>query len=54
MGIAYSLVAGLLIYRGGLNWRVVPQMLVQTASLSGAILFLIGNVCCNHAMRAQR
>ena len=42
IGIAYSLVAGLLIYRGGLNWNAVPQMLVQTASLSGAILFIVG------------
>ncbi|HYZ61638.1 MAG TPA: TRAP transporter large permease subunit [Acetobacteraceae bacterium] len=42
IGIAYTLVAGLLIYRGGLNWRSVPQMLVQTASLSGAILFIVG------------
>lgn len=42
IGIAYSLVAGLLIYRGGLKWRSVMPMLVQTASLSGAILFIVG------------
>ena len=42
IGIAYSLVAGLLIYRGGLHWKAVPQMLIQTASLSGAILFIVG------------
>ena len=28
IGIAYSLVAGLLIYRGGLHWKAVPQMLI--------------------------
>ncbi len=42
IGIAYSLVAGLLIYRGGLTWEKVMPMLVQTASLSGAILFIVG------------
>ena len=42
IGIAYALVAGLLIYRGGLRWSKVLPMLVQTASLSGAILFIVG------------
>jgi tripartite ATP-independent transporter DctM subunit len=42
IGIAYSLVLGLLIYRGGLVWRNAMPMLVQTASLSGAILFIVG------------
>ncbi len=42
IGIAYAVVAGLLIYRGGLEWRAVRPMLVQTASLSGAILFIVG------------
>jgi tripartite ATP-independent transporter DctM subunit len=42
IGIAYSLVLGLLIYRGGLSWRNAVPMLVQTASLSGAILFIVG------------
>jgi tripartite ATP-independent transporter DctM subunit len=42
IGIAYALVAGLLIYRGGLRWRGLRPMLVQTASLSGAILFIVG------------
>jgi tripartite ATP-independent transporter DctM subunit len=42
IGIAYSLVLGLLIYRGGLSWRGVMPMLTQTASLSGAILFIVG------------
>src|SRR5271166_5391050 len=42
IGIAYAVVAGLLIYRGGLHWAGVRPMLVQTASLSGAILFIVG------------
>jgi TRAP-type C4-dicarboxylate transport system permease large subunit len=42
IGIAYSLVLGLLIYRGGLAWRNAVPMLVQTASLSGSILFIVG------------
>jgi tripartite ATP-independent transporter DctM subunit len=42
IGIAYALVAGLLIYRGGLRWNKMLPMLVQTASLSGAILFIVG------------
>ncbi len=42
IGIAYSLLLGLLIYRGGLSWRGVLPMLARTASLSGAILFIVG------------
>jgi tripartite ATP-independent transporter DctM subunit len=42
IGVAYSLLAGLLIYRGGLKWRNIVPMLVQTAALSGAILFIVG------------
>jgi tripartite ATP-independent transporter DctM subunit len=42
IGIAYSLVLGLLIYRGGLRLSAVMPMLIQTASLSGAILFIVG------------
>jgi tripartite ATP-independent transporter DctM subunit len=42
IGIVYSLVLGLLIYRGGLTWRAALPMLVQTAALSGAILFIVG------------
>ncbi|RYX94429.1 MAG: TRAP transporter large permease subunit [Comamonadaceae bacterium] len=42
IGIAYALVAGLLIYRGSLQWSAVRPMLVQTATLSGAILFIVG------------
>ncbi len=43
IGIAYCLVIGLLIYRGGLAWKNALPMLVQTASLSGAILFIVGS-----------
>src|SRR5215213_3563592 len=41
IGIAYSIVAGLLIYRQ-FPWRRLYPMLVETASLSGAILLIIG------------
>ena len=41
IGIAYSIIAGLLLYRQ-FDWRRVGPMLVETASLSGAILFIIG------------
>ncbi len=42
IGIAFSIVLGLMVYRGGLTWGRVMPMLVQTASLSGAILFIVG------------
>lgn len=42
IGIAYALVLGLLVYRGGLTWNRVLPMLARTASLSGAILFIVG------------
>ncbi len=44
VGIAYAAIAGLLIYRRveWLRWRRLYPMLVETASLSGAILFIIG------------
>lgn len=42
IGIAFSVILGLVVYRGGLTWRKVMPMLVQTASLSGAILFIVG------------
>ncbi|GJD48240.1 Sialic acid TRAP transporter permease protein SiaT [Methylobacterium crusticola] len=42
IGIVYALVLGLLVYRGGLSWRATRPMLVKTASLSGAILFIVG------------
>jgi tripartite ATP-independent transporter DctM subunit len=41
IGIIYSVVAGLLIYRR-FDWRRLMPMLVDTASLSGAILLIIG------------
>ena len=41
IGIAYSVLAGLLIYRK-FDWRRLYPMLVETAALSGAILLIIG------------
>jgi tripartite ATP-independent transporter DctM subunit len=41
IGIAYAMVAGLLIYRQ-FDWKRLYPMLVDTAALSGAILFIIG------------
>ncbi len=41
IGIVYAFIAGLLIYRQ-LNWRRLVPMLIDTACLSGAILFIIG------------
>ena len=41
IGIVYSVVAGLLLYRK-FDWGRVVPMLVETACLSGAILFIIG------------
>jgi tripartite ATP-independent transporter DctM subunit len=41
IGIVYSIVAGLLIYRQ-FPWRRLYPMLVETAALSGAILLIIG------------
>ncbi|HKX10947.1 MAG TPA: TRAP transporter large permease subunit [Stellaceae bacterium] len=41
IGIVYTVVAGLLLSRG-LDWRRLYPMLVETASLSGAILLIIG------------
>jgi len=41
IGIVYSAVAGLCIYRQ-FDWRRLMPMLVQTASLSGAILLIVG------------
>ncbi len=45
IGIAYAVLAGLLIYRR-FDWRKVFPMLVETASLAGAILFIIGAANC--------
>lgn len=41
IGIAYAVLAGLIVYRR-FDWRRVYPMLVDTAALSGAILFIIG------------
>ncbi len=41
IGIAYSVLAGLLIYRQ-FSWRRLYPMLIETATLSGAILLIIG------------
>ncbi|AOO80192.1 TRAP transporter large permease subunit [Bosea vaviloviae] len=41
IGIAYSVVMGLLVYRQ-FDWRRLPRMLVDTASLTGAIIFIVG------------
>jgi tripartite ATP-independent transporter DctM subunit len=41
IGIAYSIIAGLLIYRQ-FDWGRLLPMLVETAALSGAILLIIG------------
>src|SRR5258708_9618349 len=41
IGIAYSVLAGLVIYRR-FDWRRLYPMLVDTASLSGGILLIIG------------
>ena len=41
IGIAYAILAGLLLYRQ-FDWKRVYPMLVETASLSGSILLIIG------------
>jgi len=41
IGIAYTVVAGIFIYRQ-FEWRRVWPMLVDTVSLSGSILFIVG------------
>ncbi len=41
IGIAYGVIAGLVIYRQ-FDWKRVYPMLVETASLSGSILLIIG------------
>ena len=41
IGIVYAMLAGLLVYRQ-FDWRRLGPMLVETASLSGAILLIIG------------
>src|SRR5207249_6957589 len=41
LGVVYSVLAGLLIYRQ-FDWRRLLPMLIETAALSGAILLIIG------------
>ena len=41
LGIAYSMVCGIVFYRQ-MQWRRMVPMLVETAALTGAILFIIG------------
>jgi tripartite ATP-independent transporter DctM subunit len=41
IGIAYAILAGLLLYRQ-FDWKRLYPMLVETASLSGSILLIIG------------
>ena len=41
IGVAYTIVVGLLVYRQ-FDWRRLYPMLVDTASLSGAILLIVG------------
>ncbi|SFB83549.1 TRAP transporter, DctM subunit [Polaromonas sp. OV174] len=41
IGVVYSVLAGLLIYRQ-FDWRRLKPMLIETASLSGAIMFIVG------------
>ena len=41
VGIAYTFITGLVVYRQ-FNWKRLLPMLVETASLSGAILLIIG------------
>lgn len=41
IGIVYSFIVGLLIYRE-FDWSRLKPMLIETASLSGAILLIIG------------
>jgi len=44
IGIAYSLVAGLLIYRGGLHWKAVPQMLIPRVTQGTNDIDLIARI----------
>ncbi|CAO3453510.1 TRAP transporter large permease [Azospirillum largimobile] len=41
IGIAYSTIVGLLIYRQ-FDWGRLKPMLIETASLTGAIIFIVG------------
>ncbi|HWT18065.1 MAG TPA: TRAP transporter large permease subunit, partial [Variovorax sp.] len=41
IGIVYSAIVGLLVYRQ-FDWKRLKPMLIDTASLSGAIIFIVG------------
>ncbi|KQW54387.1 TRAP transporter large permease subunit [Variovorax sp. Root411] len=41
IGIVYSAIVGLVVYRQ-FDWKRIKPMLVDTASLSGAIIFIVG------------
>ena len=41
IGIAYTMIVGILVYRQ-FDWKRMVPMLVETASLSGAILLIVG------------
>ena len=41
IGIVYAVLMGLLVYRQ-FPWRRIKPMLVETASLTGAIIFIVG------------
>jgi tripartite ATP-independent transporter DctM subunit len=41
IGVVYSVLAGIFVYRS-FDWSRVPKMLIETASLSGAILIIVG------------
>ena len=41
IGIVYAFIVGALVYRR-LDWRRLAPILIDTASLSGAILIIIG------------
>ncbi|MCW2242894.1 TRAP transporter large permease [Azospirillum canadense] len=41
IGIAYATLMGLLVYRQ-FDWRRIKPMLIETASLTGAIIFIVG------------
>ncbi len=45
VGIVYTIVAGLFVYRQ-FDWRTLYPMLVATASLTGAVLLIIGMATC--------
>jgi len=45
VGIAYTVLAGILLYRR-FDWRAVYPMFVGTASMTGAVLLIIGMATC--------